>query len=232
MPPKSPDSPLPDGPLELPPETWSALADGEASERELDAALAACRDGRTRDASLRAWHAYHLIGDALRSSDLAVEQARDHRLLAAVRGRLATEPVVLAPATTTRAAARAGVRRWRTWSGSAAVAAGVGVVGVMVWLTQSPTALDTSATLSRASPPSMTAPVTAPTLVSDLPAPGALGTAAGARAPIVAAGSSGGPMLRDARIDDYLAAHRQLGAGRPLGTPAGYAVDRAAAGAR
>jgi sigma-E factor negative regulatory protein RseA len=231
MPPKSPVSPFAAGPLQSTGEVWSALADGEASERDFDDALAACRDAGTRDASLAAWHAYHLIGDALRSSDLAADRTRDRRLLEAVRRRLADEPVVLAPAASARLTSHAQRRRWRAWSGGAAVAAGVGLVGVMVWLTQAPGSLDSASTLSRANPAGIASPAGSATLVSESPAPVGTGTPTDRPAPLAAAVGAG-PMLRDARIDEYLAAHRQLGAGRPLGTPAGYAVDRAAAGPR
>jgi len=72
----------------------SALADGEASEAEGADAFVAWRE----DAEVRAtWHCYHLIGDVMRSDDLAASAASQHRLLAALRDRLATEPVVLAP---------------------------------------------------------------------------------------------------------------------------------------
>ena len=43
------------------------------------------------------WHAYQLIGDVLRSEDLAAEPAADEAFLVALRARLADEPVVLAP---------------------------------------------------------------------------------------------------------------------------------------
>src|SRR5262245_43551666 len=72
----------------------SALADGEASESEgADAFLAWREDAETR----ATWHCYHLIGDVLRSEDLAAPAARQQRLLDALRERLAAEPVVLAP---------------------------------------------------------------------------------------------------------------------------------------
>ena len=67
----------------------SALADGEA-----DAAQAGCALWRD-DAEARAtWHTYHLIGDVLRSDDLAAQPARDAAFLAALRERLAAEPTV------------------------------------------------------------------------------------------------------------------------------------------
>jgi sigma-E factor negative regulatory protein RseA len=72
----------------------SALVDGEASETEGADAFLSWRE----DAEVRAtWHCYHLIGDVMRSDDLAAPAAGQQRLLAALRERLAAEPVVLAP---------------------------------------------------------------------------------------------------------------------------------------
>jgi len=72
----------------------SALADGDATDGEAARAFQAWRDEPDARAS---WHAYQLIGDVLRSEDLAVEPAADEAFLVALRARLADEPVVLAP---------------------------------------------------------------------------------------------------------------------------------------
>jgi len=86
-------------------EILSALADGEASEAEGADAFLRWRD----DVEVRAtWHCYHLIGDVMRSDDLAAPAAGHQRLLAALRDRLAAEPVVLAPAPTEPPAAPRG----------------------------------------------------------------------------------------------------------------------------
>ena len=72
----------------------SALADGDATDSEAARAFQAWRDDPDARAS---WHAYQLIGDVLRSDDLACEPAADEAFLVALRARLASEPVVLAP---------------------------------------------------------------------------------------------------------------------------------------
>lgn len=103
----------------------SALADGEAS-----ALARACSSWRDDAAARETWHAYHLIGDVLRSEDLAHPPARDEAFLAGLRQRLAAEPAILAPAPV-RPAAPARTRQ--TWLMPAAVAAGfVVVAGVLV----------------------------------------------------------------------------------------------------
>jgi sigma-E factor negative regulatory protein RseA len=72
----------------------SALADGDATDSEAARAYLAWRDDPDARAS---WHAYQLIGDVLRSEDLATEPSADEAFLVALRARLAGEPVVLAP---------------------------------------------------------------------------------------------------------------------------------------
>lgn len=72
----------------------SALADGDATDSEAARAFQAWRDDPDARAS---WHAYQLIGDVLRSDDLAAAPAANRDFLAALRVRLADEPVILAP---------------------------------------------------------------------------------------------------------------------------------------
>ncbi|MBI3154546.1 MAG: sigma-E factor negative regulatory protein, partial [Burkholderiales bacterium] len=70
----------------------SALVDGDG-----DAVERGCK-GWQRDPALRArWHTYHLIGDVLRSDELASTPRHDARVLEGVRARLAREPVLVAP---------------------------------------------------------------------------------------------------------------------------------------
>ena len=72
----------------------SALMDGELDPADWGATCDAWRvDGRLR----ADWHAWHLIGDTMRSDELAAEPRRDNAFLQGFRERLATEPVVLAP---------------------------------------------------------------------------------------------------------------------------------------
>ena len=99
----------------------SALADGEAQ-----AADPACAGWRDDADARRTWHAYQLIGDVMRSDDLARPAARDAVFLAGLRERLAAEPVVLAPAAVP-------ARRRQHWLLPVAAAAGfVVVAGVLV----------------------------------------------------------------------------------------------------
>jgi sigma-E factor negative regulatory protein RseA len=112
----------------------SALADGDATDGEAARAFQAWRE----DAGARAsWHTYQLIGDVLRSEDLAVAPAADAAFLVALRARLAQEPVVLAPqaraeepAGAQPAVANTTARSRGRWQGPVAMAAGfLAVIG-------------------------------------------------------------------------------------------------------
>ena len=200
-------------------ERLSALVDGELDAAALAQACAQWRAG----AQVRAaWHAYHLIGDVLRSDDLACAPARDAAFMQALRARLATEPVVLAPRAVEAPAAlpaearRVGgaSRRW-SWMAPLAVAAGfVAVAGVLL-LTRAPATLPgrpADATMALAAQPGALAPLgAAPVRASDL---------AGADAPqsLVASGQ----LIRDARLDRYLEAHQQFAGSSALGVPSGF----------
>ncbi|MBL8350053.1 MAG: sigma-E factor negative regulatory protein [Burkholderiaceae bacterium] len=165
----------------------SLLMDGELPPGEAAAALAGFR----HDLAVRAdWHAYHLIGDVLRSEDLAVAPAHDERFLQALRGRLAQEPapsdvlplVALAPGAAAEPAPAASPRRraanWLV--APAAVAAGFVAVAAVLVVNKA------------ADAPPAAAPVIA-------------------RAPAAAVPAT--TLIRDAQLDRYLAAHRNLGTG-------------------
>jgi sigma-E factor negative regulatory protein RseA len=112
----------------------SALADGDATDSEAARAFQAWRD----DPDARAtWHGYQLIGDVLRSEDLASAPRADEAFLVALRARLADEPVVLAPqpraeeaVVAAPAVANGGAmaRSRARWQGPMAMAAGFLVV--------------------------------------------------------------------------------------------------------
>ena len=108
------------------PRHWiSDLADGRLDGGAL---AGACRDWAADGEARRTWHAYHLIGDVLRSEDLATDARGDAAFLSAIRTRLADEPVVLAPSLP---------RRRQVWLAPVAAAAGfVAVAGVVVVLRQ------------------------------------------------------------------------------------------------
>jgi sigma-E factor negative regulatory protein RseA len=181
----------------------SCLMDGDDGGGDATAATSVAFVAWSRDAEARsAWHAYHLIGDVLRSDDLAEVPARDAAFLTALRGRLAQEPVPLAPAPLPRIgsparppesvaaaaamAATVGARSTRWWMAPAAVAAGfVAVAGLLV--------------VTRVLAPD----------AADRPQ---LAQAQRA-APAAVAVAASGDVVRNAGLDRYLEAHRSLANG-------------------
>ena len=200
----------------------SALMDGEADPADWARTCAGWR----HDPAMRAdWHVYHLIGDALRSDELTSQGQHDEAFLSALRGRLAAEPVPLAPAQQGRTAATlpaAAVaaaepalqvvnlpttRRRSHWlMAPAAAAAGfVAVAGVLVVL--------------RGTGAGTGAPDATPMAVA-LPEP------AHGVMPVTST------LIRDSRLDGYLAAHRRVPLGVSMAVPGGmartvdtYAID-------
>jgi len=179
----------------------SALMDGETDGTGVSAGCQAWRDHAS---ARQAWHSYQLIGDVLRSDELAQPSARDRDFLAALRQRLADEPVVLAPAPLMAGAAQpqaaTKVSRWRVPS---AVTAGfMAVAGVMVLTvamrSAAPDSQSAAMVSESAAPPSLT--------LATLPG-------------VSAASSAGATMIRDAQLDAYLNAHRATRAGGATALP-------------
>lgn len=192
-------------------EWLSALADGQLQGDEFAramAAVAASDEARSR------WHAYHVAGDVLRCADFA-DCGGDRNFVARLRTRLVVldgqdgvaEPgrnpdqaALLMPERQPQAprladSANDAVVRWK-WL---ATAASVAAVATMGW---------------------------------HLSQTGGIGSAQLASAPAangVVAATSAQPsteepprMLRDPRLDELLAAHRQLGGTSALQMPAGF----------
>ncbi len=142
------------------------------------------------------WRHYQLIGDVLRSRELARDGAHDAAFLAALRARLAREPVVLRPAQP------AAVRRLRAWTAPLAAAAGVAAVaGVVVMLRTVSTPFDGAQMV--VAPVARSVVASAPGKWEQSPQP------------------VNGRLIRDARLDRYLAAHRQSANGAALQMPGG-----------
>jgi sigma-E factor negative regulatory protein RseA len=174
----------------------SDLADGRLDG---DSLALRCADWATDPGARQAWHTYHLIGDVLRSDDLASPAAGDAAFLAALRVRLAAEPVVLAPSP-----GRSRRPRSLWWRPVVAAAGFVAVAGVVVVLRQAEPGPSAAGQLAAGGPGVMPVSTLTPRAVAR---------------PAVAGPS--GQMLRDARIDEYLQAHREGLAGSPVVLPGG-----------
>lgn len=180
-------------------EQMSALMDGELEGEALADALRFAQE----DDVLATWEIYHLVGDVLRSPELAA--GAHSPLLGKLREQLAQEPshvreasnlvseMPVAPAQVEVPAANASVFRWKMVAGVASMAA----VAAIGW-----SSLDT---LRNGGSQLAAAP------------------AAGA-APVVAVSEGAGQpvMLRDPRLDELLQAHKQFGSTSALQMPAGF----------
>lgn len=201
-------------------ERISALADGQLAGDELAQTMAWVASSEEARVS---WHAYHVIGDALRSADLT-DCSRDRVFAARLRERLTRlDPIgtpvdageaagsdgavamplpgqptpVVAPvvADTAVRGANDAVVRWK-WLTAAASLMAVAVLG---WhLGQ----VNTGASTQLAAAPSAGGSAMSG------------GVAAAAPEPAV--------MLRDPRLDELLAAHRRFGGASALQMPAGF----------
>lgn len=128
-------------------ERLSALVDGECDAQE--AARFARQWGGDTQLQQR-WQTYHLIGDALRSDELARHRSGDAFMLG-LRARLAQEPVVLAPVPQSPTARKA------RWLRPVSAAAGVVAVAGSVWLLPMRQPIGEPQTLASRSAPVVTA---------------------------------------------------------------------------
>ena len=185
-------------------EMISALADGQLRGEPLERVIqTVATDSQARTA----WHTYHLIGDVLRSGNLATGTApaaflagfqvrleREHsvgRLEDAVAGVPTELPVAVRQvALTSGNAANDGSFRWKLVAGFASVAA----VAAIGWTAIGDGMRGQQPQLASAAPQASVAAVERPAV-----------------------------MIRDPRLDEMLAAHRQLGGGASaLQSPAGF----------
>jgi len=198
-------------------ERLSALADGELDRPGSTTSCAAWAG----DAALRAdWHAWHLIGDVLRSEDLASNPGHDRDFCAKLRLRLQAEPVVLAPAPAIAKSAGARFdRRARPsrWTAAGAVAAGV-VLVVGTFAVVRPGEWPAAQVAGGDAPVSIAA-----STVGVSPAEEA------APQPVAIVDSK---VFRDAQLERYLEAHKQFAGTSALGVPSAFlrsaTVDSAA----
>lgn len=197
-------------------ESLSAMADGELRGDEFAQTLAACE----RDPlMLASWHDYHLIGDVLRSPGLA-RVGSASPFLARLQNRLAQEalqPMAQADASAIAptslsvafsavqpAAANEPFFGWQAVAGFACVVA----VATLVWAV----AVATSWTGLQLAQNLRWPTVNAVNLVIE---------PQGVYEPLLVA-SPQGTMVRDARLEELLAAHKQMSGNSALQMPSGF----------
>ena len=217
-------------------ECLSALVDGEV---DAVAVLQAC-DAWRADSEVRStWHAYQLIGDVLRSDDLASRAAHDAGFLVAVRARLVAEPVVLAPAPLVARKSAEGLappesalfgngalaslgrgHRAGRWMLPTAVAAGfVLVAGTFVVLRPGSLPQVPPAALALAD---VAAPGNGSNALRPVADASGKGVVDATGAVVPAAVIVNARLIRDTRLDRYLAAHKQFAGSSALGVPSAF----------
>ena len=180
------------------PELISALADGQLASEDLGHVLAMCESD---DQALARWNAYHLIGDVLRSPGLTAHGA-DAAFVSRLRGRLSQAPAFadVQADFVKQAVLPAGASRPEASNDAAfrwklvAGFASIAAVAAVAWIAG-----------------------------ADLLAPSAAPQLAQSGAPQqVLVMSEQGAMLRDARMQELLAAHKQFGGTSALQMPSGF----------
>ena len=190
----------------------SALADGELSAVEVDQACALWRGDAV---ACGMWHNYQLIGDVLRSDDLASSPGHDRSLFERIRTVLASQPVVLAPTIRDqreRVEPAMGHRlgsqgRHPVWAWAAVMAGGLVVLCSWV-LTREPVEVD-GGFLADSSP-------RAPVAVAASAAENL-----GGGQQVMSSAAINAVLVRDPQLDPYLTAHKNFLSVSVLGNPSG-----------
>ena len=204
-------------------EQLSALADGQLDDAAFEQAMqfAHEEEGRT------SWQLYHLVGDVLRSPELAHHAADSSAFLQRLQQRWADEPALSRPVQASLQAAvplqlpvvpeaaTASVFQWKMVAGLASMAA-LAVVGWSSWSSLQSVPSGTAMAVLSSAPvaASATVPVAAPPALTLAQA-----NTAPASQPQLPAEQI---MLRDPRLDELLAAHQQFGNTTALQMPARF----------
>lgn len=207
-------------------ERLSALADGELDGDETARLMAMPADDNAR---LRAtWQTYHLIGDVLRGGEQSAVHASSD-FLSRLQTRLAEE----APLSPVRPSAapigdlvRVAVRqaepandasfRWKMVAGCASLAA----VAVLAW--------SVAGGMGSVIPQPQLASLPAPLVQAGAAAPSGDASVQLVEQPVTLASGEAQVMLRDARLDELLAAHKQAGGSSALQMPVPAGLLRSA----
>lgn len=184
----------------------SALADGELQGEEFAEAMAWFEDDSPQAEQTRAmWHNLHVVGDVLRSEELAACQGDTAfltRLQSALTQETRLEPILVSSLARTALieSANEPVFRWKWAAGFASVAA----VLAVSWNLVGGVAATSGAQLAQNATPSAGSTSQVAAVAND------------------ASGSGGAVMLRNPQLDAMIAAHSQLGGSSALQMPSGF----------
>lgn len=203
----------------IPPElALSALIDGELEVAHVDGLLTTAH--RETDV-LANWHSYLVIGDVLRGAGVVTAARPPGDFLAGIRERLQSEatpltqptlggltPVHAPHAVPTRApAANDPLFRWKLVAGFASLAAVMAVSWTV--LSGAPSGAGGASPQLAAAPAAAESPAPAPTIAT-------------APSTAVVVNTGQGPLIRDARLEELLAEHRQNAGMSALQMPTGF----------
>jgi len=200
-------------------EQVSALADGHLRDDEFAQVI----DKVCNNDELRAtWHAYHVVGDVLRSG-VHTACSDSSQFLSRLQQRLAAEPSapalapdesVAVPALRSAEAANEPVFRWKLVAGAASLAAAAAISWNWVGGTPQPAALLAQQQQQQQQQQQVSGSV----LAASGPSP----QAASVLTPMRVVVGNGNPqvMLRDPRLDQLLEAHQQAGGASQM--PSGF----------
>jgi len=180
----------------------SALVDGEIPPDELDALLLELADDALGQATCER---YQLIGDLVRECGTSARTGSPHVFVAGVRARLDAEqlqPVAIAARTSEVMAANDPVFRWKLVAGMASVAAVMAVSWSLLSVAPGSAGSSADAQVAQVAPSTATLPAAA-----------------------MVVNTEQGPVIRDARLEELLAEHRQYGGMSALQMPAGFLRD-------
>ncbi|MEX3839560.1 sigma-E factor negative regulatory protein [Paraburkholderia sp. BR10882] len=176
-------------------ERLSAFVDGEASAQEHLNGNFLELDGEGR----AAWSEYHLIGDVLRSDDLALSQAASRAFMTGFAARFEAEPHLLAPAALPQVQAGRNERVGRILALRRRVMPSLAVAAAAATLTW--IVMPQMRGVGMAGAPQIAAVQSQGDGVQRV----AMNTT-----PAPVAGGQDGNIIRDARLDEYLQAHQQF----------------------
>lgn len=194
-------------------ESLSALADGELDSAAMSGLFA---DIDANPEGLQAWHTYQVIGDVLRGSAAVVSAQAPADFLAGVRERLKAEGAVPQPVVTRIdsvpvVAANDAVFRWKMVAGFASVAAVMAVTWNLIGGVP-PDAGGASGPQLAIAPAPVVPQAVAPVVSAAPPVPSTE----------VVVNTGQGVLIRDARLEELLAEHRQHGGMSALQMPTGF----------
>ncbi|CAN5320128.1 RseA family anti-sigma factor [soil metagenome] len=181
-------------------ELLSALADDQLGEEGFAAALDACGHD---ESALDCWATYHLIGEVLRSPAgprASVAVGAENAFVSRLSQRLAQEPLITAPLVLNKTMPVAEQIHHRGQASNDGNFRWKLVAGVASLAAISAIAWNASGLLAPASVPQL----------------------AQASSPQIVVTSSQGPVVRDARLEELLAAHRQFGIASALQESSGF----------